>query len=195
MVTVAEQYKLKLGDPAPKFTNLPGADGRSYSLDSFKASKILVVVWHCNHCPYAQAYESRFNDLTQEYTPKGVAFIGINSNDPVEYPEDDLDHMVEHAKQNGLVFPYVFDATQQVAEAYGAACTPHVFVFDHQRLLRYQGRFDGDKLNPQLGRAKEVRAALNEMLAGQPVKEPITHAFGCSIKWGKQHFAKLNVAR
>lgn len=195
MVTIAEQYKLKIGDPAPRFSNLKGVDGKTYSLDSFRDKKALVVVWHCNHCPYAQAYEGRFNDLAKEYTSKGVGFIAINSNDPVEYPEDDFEHMVEHASNQGLVFPYVFDETQQVAEAYGAVCTPHVFIFDQQRLLRYQGRFDGEKQNPQAGRAKEVRAALNEMLAGQPVKEPVTHAFGCSIKWNQTHFAKLNIKR
>jgi peroxiredoxin len=191
MVTVADNYKLKLGDPAPKFSNLKGVDGKSYSLDSFKDKKILTIVWHCNHCPYAKAYESRFNDAAKDYAPKGVGFLAINSNDPVEYPEDDYPHMVEHAQKHGLVFPYVFDATQQVAEAYGAMCTPHVLVFDAQRLLRYQGRFDGEKDNPTAGRARELRAALDAMLVGAPVKDPITAAFGCSIKWNQEHFVKL----
>lgn len=191
MVTYGDAYKLKLGDPAPKFSNLKGVDGKSYSLDSFKDKKILVVVWYCNHCPYAQAYRDRFNAATKDYSGKGVAFVAINSNDPVEYPEDDFAHMVEHTKQHQLAFHYLFDETQQVAEAYGAVCTPHVQVFDPQRLLRYQGRFDGDQQNPGLGRAKELRAALDLMLAGQPVKEATTRAFGCSIKWNKEHFLKI----
>lgn len=191
MVTTADAYKLKLGDPAPRFTNLPGVDGRSYSLDSFKGNKAFVVVWYCNHCPYAQAYRERFNDVAKDYTPRGVGFIAINSNDAKQYPEDDFEHMKTHAQQYRLVFPYAFDESQQVAEAYGAVCTPHVQVFDQQRLLRYQGRFDGDQLNATAGRAKELRAALDDLLAGRPVKEPVTRAFGCSIKWTQEHFVKL----
>ena len=191
MVTYGDAYKLKLGDPAPKFSNLKGVDGKSYSLESFKDKKILVVVWYCNHCPYAQAYRERFNAVTKDYSGKGVGFIAINSNDAKEYPEDDLEHMVQHSQRYQLVFPYVFDETQQVAEAYGAACTPHVLVFDQQRLLRYQGRFDGDQQNAAAGRARELRAALDQMLTGEPVKEPVTRAFGCSIKWNKEHFVKI----
>lgn len=191
MVTKAESYQLAIGDPAPRFAALPGADGRSYSLDSFKDKRLLTIVWYCNHCPYAQAYRERLNDVTRDYSPKGVGFLAINSNDAQEYPEDDLAHMVEHARQHHLVFPYAFDATQQVAEAYGAVCTPHVLVFDQQRLLRYQGRLDGEQHNPTAGRARELRAALDQLLAGQPVKEPVTRAFGCSIKWNQAHFAKF----
>ncbi|MBI2077066.1 MAG: thioredoxin family protein [Euryarchaeota archaeon] len=191
MVTTADAYKLKLGDPAPTFRNLPGVDEKTYSLDSFRDKKLLVVVWYCNHCPYAQAYRERMNDVAKDYGAKGVAVVAINSNDPEEYPEDGFEAMVQHAREHGLVMPYVFDETQQVAEAYGAVCTPHVLLFDQQRLLRYQGRFDGDQQNPKLGRAKELRAAMDGLLAGQQVKEPITRAFGCSIKWKKEHFVKL----
>jgi len=191
MVTTADDYKLKLGDPAPAFKGLKGVDGKTYSLDSFKASRLLTMVWYCNHCPYAQAYRERMNDVAKDYLGKGVGFVAINSNDAQEYPEDAFEPMVRHAKQYGLVLPYVFDETQQVAEAYGAVCTPHVLVFDHQRLLRYQGRFDGEQQDPKQGRSKELRAALDLLLAGQTVKEPITRAFGCSIKWNAQHFVRL----
>jgi peroxiredoxin len=191
MVTQVDSYKLQLGDPAPKFSNLPGVDGKTYSLDSFKDKKALVIVWYCNHCPYAQAYRDRFNDVAKDYMAKGVAFVAINSNDANQYPEDAFEPMKMHAKQHGLVFHYLFDESQAVAEAYGAMCTPHVLAFDQQRLLRYQGRFDGDQQNPKLGRAKDLRAALDALLAGQPVKEPVTRAFGCSVKWNAAHFAKF----
>lgn len=191
MVTLAEGYKLSLGDPAPPFSGLKGVDGTTYGLDSFKDGKALVVVWYCNHCPYAQAYRERFNDVAKEYGPRGVGFVAINSNDAEQYPEDDFAHMVSHARDHGLVFPYVYDETQQVAEAYGAVCTPHVQVFDAQRLLRYQGRFDGDQQNPRAGRAQEVRAALDDLLAGRPVREATTRAFGCSIKWKQDHFVRI----
>lgn len=188
---MAEDYKLKMGDRAPPFKALRGVDGKTYTLESFRDKKALTIVWYCNHCPYAQAYRDRFNQLAKDYGPKGVAFLAINSNDPVEYPDDDFDHMVKHVKEYGLVFPYVFDETQSVAEAYGAVCTPHMFVFDAQRKLQYQGRFDGDQHNPQAGNAREARAALDALLAGSPVKDPTTRAFGCSIKWKQEHFVKL----
>ena len=191
MVTNADSYKLSLGDPAPKFSGLKGVDGKTYALDSFKGSKALMVVWYCNHCPYAQAYRERLNDVAKDYTSKGVGVLAINSNDAQQYPEDDFEHMAKHVKQYGLVFPYAYDESQQVAEAYGAVCTPHVQIFDGQRLLRYQGRFDADQQNPQAGRAREVRAALDSLLAGHPVKDATTRAFGCSIKWKQEHFVKL----
>lgn len=192
MVTLADNYKLKIGDGAPPFKALRGVDGKSYTLDAFRDKKALTIVWYCNHCPYAQAYRDRFNELAKEYGSKGAGFLAINSNDPAEYPEDDFEHMVSHAKENGLVFPYVFDETQSVAEAYGAVCTPHVFVFDQQRKLQYQGRFDGEQHDPQSGRARDVRAALDALLAGKPIKESTTRAFGCSIKWKQEHFVKLH---
>lgn len=186
----ATTYKLRLGDPAPDFKGLKGVDGKPYGLDSFSDKKILTIFWHCNHCPYAQAFEGRLNEVTKEYTPKGVGFLAINSNDANEYPEDSFPRMVERAKAEGLVFPYVFDESQDVAEAYGAVCTPHLFVFDGERRLRYQGRADPYKDDAKKGNASELRAALDDLLAGKPVRTPETKAFGCSVKWGPKHFER-----
>lgn len=187
----AASYKLQAGQPAPDFSHLPGVDGKTYSLSTFNGTSILVVFWHCNHCPYAQAFESRLNQVAKDYTPKGVGFIAINSNDPIQYPEDSFEEMKKRARRNGLVFPYVFDESQQVAEAYGAACTPHVMIFDADRTLQYQGRVDGDQHNPERGNGQDVRNALDDLLAGRPVRTPQTGAFGCGIKWKQSHFARF----
>lgn len=187
----ASEYKLKIGDPMPRFEGLVGVDGKAYSWESFKTSKATVIFWHCNHCPYSQAFEDRLNQATRDYAGKGVAFLAINSNDEEEYEEDSLPHMRERAKEKGLQFPFAFDATQQVAEDFGALCTPHVFVFDKERRLVYQGRVDGEKENPDLGRAVDLRDALDDVLAGRKVRTPLTRAFGCSVKWGKEHFARV----
>ena len=188
----ATSYKLQLGDPAPPFSNLPGADGKTYSLDSFKDKKAFLVFWHCNHCPYAQAFEGRLNQVAKDYSAKGVGFVAINSNDPVQYPEDSFEAMKKWAAEKGLVFPYVFDETQRVAEAYGAVCTPHLLLFDASRKLCYQGRVDGEQHNPAKGNAADIRNALDDVLAGRAVRTPITRAFGCGIKWKESHFVKLN---
>lgn len=187
----ASSYKLPPGAAAPDFRDLAGVDGKTYSLSTFKDQKALVVFWHCNHCPYARAFEDRLNQAAKDYMPKGVGFVAISSNDADEYPEDSFPNMVLRAKEGGLVFPYVFDETQRVAEAYGAVCTPHVFVFDGDRKLAYQGRVDGEKDHPLKGKAIDVRNALDDVLAGRAVKTPVTMAFGCGVKWGAEHFARV----
>jgi peroxiredoxin len=159
MVTQVDSYKLQLGDPAPKFSNLPGVDGKTYSLDSFKDKKALVIVWYCNHCPYAQAYRDRFNDVAKDYMAKGVAFVAINSNDATQYPEDAFEPMKMHAKQHGLVFHYLFDESQAVAEAYGAMCTPHVLAFDQQGSAEPQA---GTRKGPSRGARRAACRAARE---------------------------------
>lgn len=186
----ASAYKLRGGEAAPDFRDLPGVDGRSYSLDSFRDAKALVVVWHCNHCPYAQAFEGRFVQVAKDYQPKGVGFVAINSNWAQDYPEDSFEKMKERALAHGYPFPYVYDATQRVAEAYGAVCTPHVLVFDGGRKLVYQGRFDAQRHDAKKGNAQELRDALDDVLAGRPVRNPETAAFGCGVKWGPAHFER-----
>lgn len=189
----ATSYRMGLGDPAPSFKDLPGVDGKRYSLESFKTKAALVVFWHCNHCPYSQAFEDRLNQAAQDYAPRGFGFVAINSNDAAEYPEDSFENMVARAKAKGLVFPYLFDESQRVAEAYGAVCTPHVFVFDASRRLVYQGRVDGFKDDAAKGQAMDLRNALDDLLRGRTVRTPVTLAFGCSIKWGRDHFARIKV--
>lgn len=182
MVTIAEQYKLKIGDAAPPF-RLPATDGRTYSLGSFVGKKALGVVFHCNHCPYAQGFEQRLIDIERDHAPGGFQEVAVNSNDATEYPEDSFDEMKKRAAEKKYNFPYLHDASQQVARAYGAVCTPHVLLFDAKFRLAYQGRVDDNHEAPAKAKTREYRDAIEAVLAGKPVPDPITRAFGCSIKW------------
>lgn len=183
LITNSGPQTLKLGAAMPKFTDLPGVDGRKYSSDSFSAAPVLVVVFTCNHCPYAQAYEDRLVALGREYIPKGVAFIAINPNDVKGYPDDDMAHMKERAAKKGFPFPYVRDDSQAVARAFGAVCTPHIFVFDQSRRLAYEGRIDDNWRDAAGVRSHDLRNALDDLLAGRPVRVPQANPMGCSIKW------------
>src|SRR5437868_13686784 len=120
---------LQLDDRAPAF-NLPSVDGRTYSLETFADKPVLVVIFSCNHCPYVQAYEDRMIAIQRDYQDRGVQLVAINSNEEINYPEDNLEHMIERAKAKGYNFPYLRDASQAVARAYGATHTPQRFVFD-----------------------------------------------------------------
>jgi peroxiredoxin len=173
---------LELGANAPDFGDLQGADGKRYSLRSFDAKPVLVVVFTCNHCPYAVAYEDRVVAIQKDYAGKGVQLVAINSNDDKSYPEDGYPQMVKRAKEKGFNFPYVRDASQDAAEAYGAVCTPHVFAFDKDRRLRYRGRIDDSK-DPSGVKSPDLRNALDDMVAGKSPKVADTRPFGCSIKW------------
>jgi peroxiredoxin len=187
-------YPLAIGSPAPDFS-LPGIDGRTHSLKDYAGAKILVVIFTANHCPTAQAYEDRIIQLVRDYQEKGVAFVAISPNDPravrlneLGYTDlsDTLEEMKIRAKDKGFNFPYLYDgATQEVSHAYGPVSTPHAFVFDYHRLLRYQGRIDNAE---KIGTATQhdVRNALDALLAGQPVPLETTKTFGCSIKWAKK---------
>ena len=172
---------LKRDDSAQPFSLL-GTDRKTYSLDSFQSAKILVVIFSCNHCPYVQAYEDRLIAIQMDYGPKGVQLVAINPNDAKGYPEDDFPYMVERAKARGYNFPYLRDESQEVARAYGAERTPHIFVFDQNRKLRYTGRIDDNWQNPKAVKSHDLRNALDALLAG---KEPPynTPAIGCTIKW------------
>jgi peroxiredoxin len=172
---------LPLGKSAPDF-DLPGVDGKQYSLDSFKDSPVLVVVFSCNHCPYVKAYEDRMVSIQRDYASKGVRFVAINSNDEKSYPEDSFAQMVVRAKEKGFNFPYLRDGSQEVATVYGAVCTPHVFAFDQNRTLRYRGRID-DSREPAKVTSHDLRNALDDLVDGREVRVPDTRPFGCSIKW------------
>ncbi len=173
---------LDLGEKAPSFKNLLGADGERYSISSFNDKPVLTVVFSCNHCPYAKAYEERMVSIQRDYASRGVQLIAINSNDDKSYPEDSYTEMVKRAKEKGFNFPYLRDGEQVVVVEYGAVCTPHVFAFDKVRLLRYRGRID-DSRDPSSVRSHDLRNALDDLLAGRDVRVPDTRPFGCSIKW------------
>lgn len=173
---------MPLGTTAPDFS-LPATDGRTYSLASFKDARALVVVFTCNHCPYANAVEDRVLALAREYAPKGVAFIGINPNDAVKYPADSFDAMKARAKEKNFPFPYLHDESQTVARAYNAACTPDVFVFDGARKLVYNGQVDDNWKDPSAVTRHDLRLVLEATLGGPPATFAHVPALGCSIKW------------
>ncbi len=163
--------------------SLKGVDEKTYVLKSFADKKAVVVVFSCNHCPYVQAYETRMVQLQQDYLPKSVTLVAINSNDETGYPEDSFPNMVKRAKDRGFNFPYLRDETQNIARQYGAICTPHVFAFDSDRKLQYKGRIDDNWRNPEEVKVRDLRSGLDAILTGKtpPVQE--TRPYGCSIKW------------
>jgi len=172
---------IRLGAPAPDF-DLPGVDNRRYSLASFAAKPVLVVIFSCNHCPYVKDYETRMVAIQRDYAARGVQLVAINSNDDKAYPEDSFPEMVRRAKERGFNFPYLRDESQKVVEAYGGICTPHIFAFDSKRTLRYRGRID-DSRDPSKVTNNDLRNALDDLLTGRPVRVAETKPFGCSIKW------------
>ena len=172
---------LPIGSPAIDF-ELKGVDGKKYSLKSFAEKKAVVVVFSCNHCPYVQAYEARMVQLQQDYGPRGVTLVAINSNDETNYPEDSFPNMVKRAKEKGFNFPYLRDETQEIARKYGAICTPHFFAYDQKRVLQYKGRMD-DNRNPDEVKSRDLRNALDSLLSGKAPLAQETRPFGCSIKW------------
>jgi peroxiredoxin len=172
---------LDLEANAPDF-NLPGTDGKSYSLSSFAKTPVLVVLFSCNHCPYVKAYEDRMVEIQRDYSSKGVQLVAINSNDEVSYPEDSFQEMVKRAGEKKFNFPYLRDREQKVVEAFGAVCTPHAFVFGRDRKLKYRGRIDDSK-DPANVKSQDLRNALDDLVTGRPVRTPDTRPFGCSIKW------------
>ncbi|MEM3085893.1 MAG: thioredoxin family protein [Halobacteria archaeon] len=179
---LVSSYSVPLGAPAPPFS-LPGTDGKTWSLESFRDRKALVVVFTCNHCPYAQAWEGRLLDIQRDYGPRGVALVAINPNDERQYPQDSMAEMVKRAKQKNYNFPYLRDESQAVARAYGAQVTPHILLFDAERKLRYQGRVDDNHENPGKVKVRDLRNALDALLAGRAVPVAETPAQGCSVKW------------
>ena len=174
--------KLDIGQRAPDFT-LPGADGKDYSLSSYKDRKVVVVMFTCNHCPYVQAYEDRLISIQRDYADQSVQFIAINANDSAGYPEDDFDNMVKRATKKSFNFPYLRDENQRVARAYGAEYTPEVFVLNSKFEVRYIGRVDDNWQNPDKVKTHDLRAAVAAVLAHKKVDNPVTHAIGCTIKW------------
>ena len=190
---------LAIGAPAPDFA-LPGIDGRVHKLSDYSGSRLLVIVFTCNHCPTAQLYENRIKKLAEDYRGKGVALVAIEPNDPdaVRLDElgwtdvgDSLEDMKIRAEYRHFNFPYLYDGeTQAVARAYGPKATPHVFIFDEQRKLRYEGRLDSSQ-RESLVKTQDARNAIEALLAGQAVPVPHTAVFGCSTKWKSKRASRV----
>ncbi|AYY11693.1 thioredoxin family protein [Actinobacteria bacterium YIM 96077] len=178
-----ESREITIGTPAPDFV-LKSADGKEYSLRSFADAQALLVAFVCNHCPYVKHIESVFGELTSEYAKKGVATVAICTNDADAYPDDGPSYLREQAERAGWEFPYLVDEDQTVGLAYGAACTPDLFVFDAERKLAYHGAFDESTPgNNKPVTGELLRAALDQILAGEAVPTPHRPSVGCSIKW------------
>ncbi|MHB1558340.1 MAG: thioredoxin family protein [Isosphaeraceae bacterium] len=174
---------LPLGTAAPDF-RLPDTDGRPVALGDFAGAPALLVAFICNHCPYVKHVRSGLTALASEYQKKGVAVVGINSNDAENYPDDSPTMMVREKADVGYTFPYLYDESQAVARAYQAACTPDFFLFDRDRKLVYRGQFDGSRPGngvPVTG--QDLGAALDAIIEGRPVAADQRPSMGCNIKW------------
>jgi peroxiredoxin len=190
-VFAADPTPLAIGSKAPDFS-LQATDGKTYTLNDFSKNKILVIIFTCNHCPTAQAYEDRMKKLVTDYAAKGVAVVAISPNDPLSVRLDEMgytdvgdtfEEMKIRAKDKEYNFPYLYDGeTSAASMKYGPQATPHVFIFDEKRLLRYSGRID-DGEKPGSEKTLDTRNAIEAMIAGKPVPVEKTKTFGCSIKW------------
>lgn len=173
---------LPLGTPAPDFT-LPDANGKTVRLADF-AGKPVLVAFICNHCPYVKHVAEGFAKLAKEYESRGVAVVGINSNDIEKYPDDSPAKMKDEVQLRGYTFPYLLDESQQVAQAYRAACTPDFYVFDKNHQLAYRGQLDGSRPGNEIPvTGADLRTALDAVLAGQATPEKQLPSIGCNIKW------------
>lgn len=182
-MAVTSSQGLPIGTPAPAFS-LPATDGKTYSLDDFADAKVLVVVFTCNHCPYAKAVEDRLVRFQADYYDRGVRVVAINSNDDQGYPEDSFENMVKRAKEKGFNFPYLRDESQDVARAYHAACTPDPFVFGPDRKLVYNGRIDDSWKDESKVTRHDLREVVDALLEGRAPNLPeVVPSMGCSIKW------------
>ncbi|MCL4212102.1 MAG: thioredoxin family protein [Phycisphaeraceae bacterium] len=174
---------LALGTPMPAFS-LPDPTGRMHSHTQVRGPRGTVVMFICNHCPFVKHLRDAIASVAREYGPKGVGFVGINSNDASTHPDDSPAKMLEEARAAGYIFPYLVDASQQVAAAFHAACTPDFFVFDGSDRLVYRGQFDDSR--PKNGlpvTGADLRAALEALIAGRPVSRDQKPSIGCNIKW------------
>ncbi|MEX2092007.1 MAG: redoxin family protein [Pirellulales bacterium] len=204
IVAAAEPKSLAIGAAAPDFS-LPGVDGKTYTLADFADADVLAIIFTCNHCPTAQAYEERIKQLVADYRNRGVAVVAISPNaaaavrlDELGYSDlgDSLDDMKIRARDHEFNFPYLYDGeTQATSQAYGPVATPHVFIFDRERKLRFCGRID-DHENPAKTKTHDTRVALDALAAGKPVPVETTRTLGCSVKWAdKQKSAEAALVK
>lgn len=173
---------LATGTKAVDFT-LPGVDGKDHALSQYSDKAAVAVIFSCNHCPYVRAWEDRMIQIQTDYAEKGVQFLVINANDPEKYPDDNFDGMKARAAEKNFNFPYLHDASQEIAKAYGAERTPEVFLFDKEGVLRYHGAIDDNYEEPDAVKDHYLRSALDAVLAGQAPATADTAPVGCTIKW------------
>ena len=179
-MALTESTMVKLGTVAPYF-NLPDTLGKNVSIEDFD-SELLIIVFTCNHCPYAKAVEERLIKLGKEYK-NDVDFVLISSNDSENYPEDSPKKMAERHTEKGYPFPYLYDETQEVAKAYGAVCTPDIFLYNEDRKLEYRGRIDDNWQNPEQVEREELKMAIEAVLNGKTIDFEQKPSMGCNIKW------------
>ena len=175
---------IDLGTPAPNFSLPDAVSGKKISLDDFPHAKGFLIAFICNHCPFVQLIRHEFARYGREYTDQGIAVIAINSNDIRAHPEDGPEAMRDDARRFGYRFPYCLDEDQSVAKAYQAACTPDLYLFDANRSLVYRGQFDDARPGSDVPvTGKDLRAATDALLAGQPISGDQKASLGCNIKW------------
>jgi peroxiredoxin len=180
-------FTLQLGETAPDFS-LPGVDGRTHSLGDYKDCRVMVIVFSCNHCPYVIGSEERMIRFAETYARKGVQMVAINSNEAENHPTDSFEHMITHARERNFPFPYLRDESQDVARAFGALRTPHFYVFDESRKLRYTGRMDDNPRTPGAETTHELEDAVKAVIAGKEPPTALTNPIGCNVKWkGKEN--------
>jgi len=181
MVLLESQIKLKTGDQAPDF-DLIGIDDKNHSLNDYKDYDSLLVLFTCNHCPYVKAKVEAIKEIHEKFKDK-VALVGINSNDPTNYPDDNFENMKKTAQEKGIKFDYLVDDTQEIAKKYGATCTPDPFLFDKERKLVFHGRID-NAMNPEdTATEKTMINNIKKLLTGEKIEKDFDPSIGCSIKW------------
>ena len=178
-------FTLQLGQNAPDFA-LPATDGRTYKLADFKDAKVLVIFFTCNHCPFVTGSDEVTRQTAVRFAPQGVKLVGINANSVRTYPEDSFQHMVARMKEHSFPWVYLHDATQDTARAYGALRTPHFYVFDAARKLVYTGRGVDNPRETARATINDLNNALEDHLAGRPLRVPLTNPIGCNVKWDGQ---------
>ena len=179
-MALTESTMVSLGSKAPYFS-LPDTDGNNLSIENF-SKEVLVVIFTCNHCPYAKAVEDRLIKLANKYNSK-VDFVLISSNDAENYPEDSPEKMAEQAESKSYPFPYLFDETQEIAKAYSAVCTPDIFLYNKDRELEYRGRLDDNWKEPEKVSREELKMAIEIVLKGEEIDFTQIPSIGCNIKW------------
>jgi peroxiredoxin len=173
---------LKPGDKAVPF-ELPGVDDRRHALEDYADKEAVAVVFTCNHCPYAQAWEDRLTEIQADYAPRGAQLVAISANDAKKYPDDSFPRMKKHSEEKGFNFPYLYDESQEVARAYGAERTPEIFLFDKDGTLRYHGTVDDNYDDPAAVKAHYLRDALEAVLEDREPPTTETTPVGWTIKW------------